>query len=107
MNDVPVVQDETYEVTITSVGDKGDGIAKIKGFIVIVPGAKKGDYVKIKVTKVLEKVSFAKVLEKLVKPVRPSKFVEVKAGDFKEEKEEEYHSDIEDTDDFGSDLDED
>ena len=42
MNDVPVVQGETYEVTITSVGDKGDGIAKIKGFIVIVPGTKKG-----------------------------------------------------------------
>jgi predicted RNA-binding protein with TRAM domain len=106
MNDVPVVQDETYEVTITSVGDKGDGIAKIKGFIVIVPGARKGDYVKIKVTKVLEKVSFAKVLEKLEKPVRPSKFVEVKTGELTEEKEEEYVSKVPDTDDFGADLDE-
>ena len=106
MNDVPVVQGETYEVTITSVGDKGDGIAKIKGFIVIVPGTKKGDYVKIKVTKVLEKVSFAQVVEKLEKPRRSSKFVEVKTGDIEEEKVEEYHSDIEDTDDFGEDLDE-
>lgn len=107
MNDVPVVQNETYEVTITSVGDKGDGIAKIKGFIVIVPGARKGDYVKIKVTKVLEKVSFAQVVEKLEKPRRQSKFVEVKTGEIQEEKVEEYTSDIEDTDDFGSDLDED
>ena len=52
-------------------------------------------------------LSFAQVVEKLEKPRRQSKFVEVKTGEIQEEKVEEYTSDIEDTDDFGSDLDED
>jgi predicted RNA-binding protein with TRAM domain len=67
-HNVPVSAGEQYDVWISSVGGKGDGIARVKGFVLFVSGVAKGDYVKIKVTKVLEKVGFAQLVEKLEKP---------------------------------------
>jgi predicted RNA-binding protein with TRAM domain len=49
-------------VRIEAVGEKGDGIAKKKGFVLFVPNTKEGDEVKVKVTKVLQKVGFAEVV---------------------------------------------
>jgi len=60
--DSPVKEGEEYDVEIISVGEKGDGIAKVQGFVVVVPGAKKGDNVKVKVTAVRGRVSFAEVV---------------------------------------------
>ena len=70
----PVDVGETYEVTINAVGEKGDGIARVKGFVLFVPGVQKGEVVKIRVTKVLPKVGFAEVLEKLGAAVYEKKF---------------------------------
>jgi Predicted RNA-binding protein, contains TRAM domain len=40
----PVTEDETREVEIESLGDQGDGIAKVdRGFVVIVPDTEIGD----------------------------------------------------------------
>ena len=47
---VPLKEGEEYEVTIETVGRKGDGIAKIRNFIVFVPNTKAGDEVEIKIT---------------------------------------------------------
>ena len=47
---VPVKEGEEYEVTIETVGRKGDGIAKVRNFIVFVPNTKAGDKVKVKIT---------------------------------------------------------
>ncbi|HIJ10810.1 TPA: TRAM domain-containing protein, partial [Candidatus Woesearchaeota archaeon] len=58
-NNVPVKAGEQYDVWINSVGGKGDGIARVKGFVLFVPNVQKGDYVKLSITKVLEKVGFA------------------------------------------------
>ena len=55
----PVKEGEELEVEITSLGAKGDGITKIDGFIIIVPGTATGDKVKIKVNKVMPRVAFA------------------------------------------------
>ena len=52
-NEAPVKVGEEYEVNITAVGGKGDGIAKVKGFVLFVSGAKKGDFLKVRITKVL------------------------------------------------------
>ncbi|MCX6816162.1 MAG: TRAM domain-containing protein, partial [Candidatus Aenigmarchaeota archaeon] len=38
---------EEYDVTITDVGAKGDGITKVENFIVFVNGAKKGEKCRI------------------------------------------------------------
>jgi predicted RNA-binding protein with TRAM domain len=93
---------ETYEVSIESVGGKGDGVAKVKGFVLFVPNVKKGDYVKVKVTKVMPSVGFAEVVEKLETPPQQSnneKYVSVNQEELNEEKEPEDH--YEDSEDFG------
>ena len=60
---VPVEEGETYDVTIQDIARQGDGIARIEGFVVFVPGTKVGDEVQIKVDKVLPKFAFATVVE--------------------------------------------
>ena len=58
----PVNVGEEIDVKIEAVGEKGDGIAKVKGFVLFVPGVKESDEVRIKVTKVLRNVGFAEVV---------------------------------------------
>ncbi len=97
--EAPVKAGETYEVSINAVGEKGDGIARVQGFVLFVPGVKKGDYVKIKITKVLKNVGFAEVVEKLERPVRESKYATVTPEEF--HRPEEPESKYEDTENFG------
>ena len=58
----PVKVGEELDVKIEAVGEKGDGIARKRGFVLFVPNTKEGDEVRIRVTKVLRKVGFAEVL---------------------------------------------
>lgn len=58
----PVQVGDEIEVKIEAVGEKGDGIAKIKGFVIFVPNVKQGDDVKVRITKVLRKVGFGEVV---------------------------------------------
>ena len=58
----PVQVGQELDVKIDSVGEKGDGIAKVKGFVIFVPNVKVGDEVRIKVNKVLKKVGFGEVI---------------------------------------------
>jgi predicted RNA-binding protein with TRAM domain len=60
---VPVVEGETYDVTIQDIARQGDGIARIEGFVVFVPNTRVGDEVQIKVGRVLPKFAFATVVE--------------------------------------------
>ncbi|MFC7157617.1 TRAM domain-containing protein [Halomarina halobia] len=56
----PVEEGEIRSVTIDTLGDQGDGIAKVKrGFILIVPGTQPGDQVDVEITDVKETVAFA------------------------------------------------
>ena len=59
----PVRVGEIREVKIEAIGDKGDGIAKINGFVIFVPGTELNEKVKIKITKVLKKFGFAEVID--------------------------------------------
>ncbi len=58
----PVREGEEIDVTIEAVGEKGDGIAKQKGFVLFIPNTKAGERVHIKITRVLAKVGFGQVL---------------------------------------------
>ncbi len=58
----PIRVGDEIDVTIEAVGAKGDGIAKVKGFVIFVPNTKQGETVKVKVTKVLRKVGFGEVV---------------------------------------------
>ena len=59
----PINVGDTYDVKIEEVGREGDGIARVEGFVVFVPNTKKGDSVKIRITKVSRRVGFAEVAE--------------------------------------------
>lgn len=61
-NFAPVKVGDELNVKIEAVGEKGDGIAKKDGFVLFVPSTKQGDEVKIRVTRVLQKVGFAEVV---------------------------------------------
>jgi predicted RNA-binding protein with TRAM domain len=65
----PVRVGEEIDVRIEAVGEKGDGIARKKGFVLFVPNTNEGDEVRIKITKVLRKVGFAEVVGKAQGPV--------------------------------------
>ncbi len=58
----PVQVGEELDVEIESVGEKGDGMAKVKGFVLFIKDTQQGDKVRIKVTRVLEKVGFAELV---------------------------------------------
>ena len=58
----PVNVGDEIELKIEAVGEKGDGIAKVKGFVIFVPNAKQGETVKVKITKVLRKVGFGEIV---------------------------------------------
>ncbi len=48
----PVKEGEEYDVEIKEVGSRGDGIARVKNFVVFVPDTKKGEKTHIKITQV-------------------------------------------------------
>ncbi|AKB26672.1 translation initiation factor IF-2 subunit beta [Methanosarcina sp. MTP4] len=60
---VPIEEGEVYDVTIEDIARQGDGIARVEGFVIFVPGTKVGDEVQIKVERVLPKFAFASVVE--------------------------------------------
>ncbi|ADP76844.1 deoxyribonuclease/rho motif-related TRAM [Methanothermus fervidus DSM 2088] len=58
----PVNVGEEYNVKIEDLGRNGDGIARIEGFVIFVPGTKVGDEVKIKINATRRKYAFAEVV---------------------------------------------
>ena len=60
----PVDQGEVRDVTIETVGDQGDGIAKVeRGYVVIVSGAQPGDEPIVEIEQVQENVAFASIVD--------------------------------------------
>jgi len=58
----PVKVGERYKVKIEALGKGGDGIARIKGFVIFVPNTKVGDEVEIVINSVKQKFAFGEVL---------------------------------------------
>jgi predicted RNA-binding protein with TRAM domain len=48
----PVELDKEYEAEIEDVSRRGDGIAKIQGFIIFVPNTRQGEHVEFRITRV-------------------------------------------------------
>ncbi|WP_089827999.1 TRAM domain-containing protein [Halogranum amylolyticum] len=60
----PVDAGEVREVTIETLGEQGDGIAKVeRGDVVIVDGGHPGEVVDVKIQTVRENVAFAEIVE--------------------------------------------
>jgi predicted RNA-binding protein with TRAM domain len=59
----PVEVGKEYDVTISDISRRGDGIAKIDGFVIFVAGGKQGQSAKIKVTQVSNRYAMGTVVE--------------------------------------------
>jgi 23S rRNA (uracil1939-C5)-methyltransferase len=59
-----VSEGAVHDVTIEGIAREGDGIARIQGFVIFVPGTKVGDHVTIKVERVLRRFATAVLAEK-------------------------------------------
>lgn len=51
----PVKVGDVLQVTIVNLGEKGDGIARFKDFVIVVPGCNIDETLKVKVKKVFPK----------------------------------------------------
>lgn len=100
----PVKVGDELDVKIEAVGEKGDGVAKKDGFVLFVPGTKQGDEVRIKVTRVLQKVGFAEVVGEKSAGEEPSEESQesYQAEEPSSETEEQYTG--EDSENFGEDT---
>lgn len=63
MKNIPVEKNKEYIVDIIDDGFQGEGIAKVDNFTIFVPGAIKGEKIKILVVKVLSSHAFGKILD--------------------------------------------
>ena len=43
--------EKEYEVDVVDMSPNGEGIAKVRGFLIFIAGAKLGEHVKVKITK--------------------------------------------------------
>jgi predicted RNA-binding protein with TRAM domain len=59
----PVNVGSEYDVKIEDKGKDGDGIARVDGFVVFVPGGEVGQEVKVKVNATRRKFAFAEIVE--------------------------------------------
>jgi predicted RNA-binding protein with TRAM domain len=58
----PVEVGKEYDVEVTELSRRGDGVAKVQGFVIFVQGAKVGQKVKIKVDRVGPRFASATVV---------------------------------------------
>jgi len=59
----PVKEGDVIEVDIVEKSRRGDGVAKVEGFIVFVPGAEPGQHVKVQIEKVGGSYAIAKIVQ--------------------------------------------
>lgn len=61
----PVEEGDQQKVTIESLGEQGDGIAKLDGYVVIVPDTEVDETVLVEIEEARENVAFATVVKRL------------------------------------------
>ncbi len=62
-NSKPVEEGKEYEVDIKELSRRGEGIARIEGFVVFVPKTKVGDRVKVRISRISERFASAEVAQ--------------------------------------------
>jgi len=58
----PVSLGREYDVEITELSRRGDGLARVQGFVVFVPGTRPGQHVRVRVVKMGNKYAVAEVV---------------------------------------------
>jgi len=100
---VPVKVGDELDVNVEAVGEKGDGVAKKDGFVIFVPGAKEGQTVRIRVTRVLRKMGFGEIVGDAAAADSPEQPEE---GSQKTPEAEAEPEPVEDSEDFGEESEE-
>lgn len=59
----PVKVGEEYNVEINEIGSKGDGIARVKNFVIFVNGGKAGEKVRIRIKEVRNRFAIGEKIE--------------------------------------------
>ena len=78
--DKPVEVGKEYKVSISEVSRRGDGLARIEGFVVFVPGTKQGQNVRIRVTQVSDRFATGQVVQTSDTPTAPTSESSGKTG---------------------------
>lgn len=61
--DKPVSEGDIVELEIEDLGSKGDGIARVEGFVVFVPGGEVDETYDVEITSVGRKFAFGEITE--------------------------------------------
>ncbi|MCP8310782.1 MAG: TRAM domain-containing protein [Candidatus Methylarchaceae archaeon HK01B] len=56
-----------YDVTITEISRRGDGIARVEGFVIFVPRAKAGQQARIKIVQIGNRYANGQIVEAVEK----------------------------------------
>ena len=59
----PVEEGKEYELDIKETSRRGEGIARIEGFVIFVPNTKPNDHVKVKITRVANRFAQGEVVQ--------------------------------------------
>jgi predicted RNA-binding protein with TRAM domain len=59
----PVKVGEEIDVTVSEVSRRGDGVARIQGFVIFIPSAKQGMQVKIRIKEIRPNFATAELIE--------------------------------------------
>ncbi|NHI03162.1 hypothetical protein DYY67_0283 [Candidatus Nitrosotalea sp. TS] len=59
----PVETGKEYDVSVTEISRKGDGIARVEGFVIFVKNGKVGQNTKVKITEVGQRFATADIVE--------------------------------------------
>jgi len=59
----PVEQGKEYEVSVTEISRKGDGIARIQGFVIFVKGGQVGQSCKVRITQIGNRFATAEIVQ--------------------------------------------
>jgi predicted RNA-binding protein with TRAM domain len=59
----PVEEGKEYQVDIKEMSQRGEGIARVEGFVVFVPNTKSGDHVRVKVITVSSRFASGEVVQ--------------------------------------------
>lgn len=62
-SNAPVEEGKQYEVDIKELSRRGDGLARIEGFVVFVPNTRPGDHVTIQITQVRDRFAIGEKAE--------------------------------------------
>jgi predicted RNA-binding protein with TRAM domain len=59
----PVKVGEELDVTITEVSRRGDGVARVQGFVIFIPNTKQGTQAKIRIKEIRPSFATAELVE--------------------------------------------